>query len=95
MKVFILCERIRDREGLHELLQKTLDFPPYYGKNLDALFDCLTDITKPTHVVLCEFYALHRTLGEYALDFLSVFEKAAEENLRFTYEFARKDCLLI
>jgi RNAse (barnase) inhibitor barstar len=21
-----------------------LDFPEYYGKNLDALFDCLTDL---------------------------------------------------
>ena len=28
---------------IHEIIQNDLDFPDYYGKNLDALWDCLTD----------------------------------------------------
>ena len=28
---------------IHEIIQRDLDFPDYYGKNLDALWDCLTD----------------------------------------------------
>lgn len=28
---------------IHEVLKQDLDFPDYYGGNLDALFDCLTD----------------------------------------------------
>jgi len=28
----------------HDYLKEVFDFPDYYGKNLDALYDCLTDI---------------------------------------------------
>lgn len=28
-----------------------LGFPAYYGHNLDALWDCLTDLTRPTALV--------------------------------------------
>ena len=34
---------IRDREGLHALLAERLSLPEHYGRNLDALHDCLTD----------------------------------------------------
>lgn len=27
---------------VHKMIQNVLDFPEYYGKNLDALWDCLT-----------------------------------------------------
>lgn len=30
----------------HGYLAKALGFPEYYGKNLDALYDCLTDMAK-------------------------------------------------
>lgn len=29
---------------LHDYLKESLKFPEYYGKNLDALHDCLTDL---------------------------------------------------
>lgn len=32
-------------------LGEALQFPSYYGRNLDALADCLTDITAPTALV--------------------------------------------
>lgn len=28
---------------IHEVLKRDLDFPDYYGGNIDALWDCLTD----------------------------------------------------
>lgn len=29
---------------MHHAIQKTLDFPDYYGQNWDAFWDCLTDM---------------------------------------------------
>lgn len=34
----------------HDYLKKELDFPDYYGKNLDALYDCLTEIGTETEI---------------------------------------------
>lgn len=45
---------LADAAQVHDYLKEMLGFPEYYGKNLDALHDCLTDldnieilITKP------------------------------------------------
>lgn len=35
---------LADAAQVHEYLKECLDFPEYYGKNLDALYDCLTDL---------------------------------------------------
>ena len=39
-------------DRLHRLLAEQLDFPDWYGGNLDALYDCLTDLTEETTVIL-------------------------------------------
>ncbi|MBR3327079.1 MAG: barstar family protein [Atopobiaceae bacterium] len=36
----------------HELLAQELLFPRYYGANLDALEDCLSEIAEPTRIVV-------------------------------------------
>lgn len=35
---------LADAAHVHDYLKEMLEFPEYYGKNLDALFDCLTDL---------------------------------------------------
>ena len=35
---------LADAGKVHDYLKESLDFPEYYGKNLDALYDCLTDL---------------------------------------------------
>ena len=40
---------------IHEVLKRDLDFPDYYGGNLDALWDCLTDqlLSGITYIEFC------------------------------------------
>jgi len=38
------------KELVHQYLARKLNFPQTYGKNLDALYDCLTDISEPTAI---------------------------------------------
>ena len=45
MKQIILDGNIlADASKVHDYLMEMLEFPEYYGKNLDALHDCLTDL---------------------------------------------------
>ena len=39
------------KEALLDGVGKALEFPAYYGRNLDALWDCLTDLDVPTALV--------------------------------------------
>jgi len=48
MKIVLL----NSEEITHEVLAEKFGFPPYYGKNLDALHDCLTDIAEKTIIIL-------------------------------------------
>ena len=43
-KILLDLSPIQSREQLHDYLARTMDFPDYYGRNLDALYDMLTDI---------------------------------------------------
>lgn len=64
------------REEFHRLLAEKLGFPPYYGNNLDALYDCLTDISAPLTLILRN----PDTLGTYGNAAVSAMQAAAEEN---------------
>ena len=45
MKQIVLDGNIlADAARVHDYLMEMLEFPEYYGKNLDALHDCLTDL---------------------------------------------------
>ena len=77
-KVILDCEKLTEREQAHQYLAKMLDFPDYYGKNLDALFDCLTELGKCT-IVLEGAAALRQTDG-YGAKVLKTLEEAAREN---------------
>ena len=35
---------LADITQVHDYLKEMLEFPEYYGINLDALYDCLTDL---------------------------------------------------
>ncbi|MBR2502837.1 MAG: barstar family protein, partial [Oscillospiraceae bacterium] len=37
-----------EKEKIHCVLAEELGFPPYYGKNLDALYDVLTEMSEET-----------------------------------------------
>ncbi len=47
-EIILKLQELHSKAELHAKLSELLDFPDYYGKNLDALFDCLTDITSDT-----------------------------------------------
>lgn len=73
-KVILDCEKLLDREQAHLYLAEKLNFPDYYGKNLDALYDCLTELGECT-IVLAGESILHQS-NNYGARILRVFEEA-------------------
>ena len=74
--ICIDCTGLEDARQLHVKLKKELGFPDYYGYNLDALFDCLTDIGADTTIRLEGFM----TLGQWKDRFLNTIANACQEN---------------
>lgn len=83
--VILNCEELLQRKRAHQYLAQMLDFPDYYGKNLDALFDCLTELGECT-IVLKDGDKLRKSDG-YGAKVLKVLEEAAEKNPRLRLEF--------
>ena len=75
-------------ETLHRVLAAGLQFPDWYGGNLDALHDCLTEINQPTELVIRGSDTLETALGSYAAAFRRVLTDSAAQNdaLTVTWE---------
>lgn len=82
-KVTLDGSSINNQTELHEHLAQELMFPEWYGKDLDALHNCLTDPQLETELVLHHSGELLQTLGDYGKAFLRVVQLSAEENPRF------------
>lgn len=74
--ITIDCSQVTDKSQLHSLLAEKLAFPDYYGHNLDALMDCLTDIRTRITIRLLGWH----NLGDWKEGFENVFLNATLEN---------------
>lgn len=63
------------KETMHDYLAKMLHLPEYYGRNLDALRDCLTDIGEETELILLNWDSFDHTKRA-----MRVMADSAEEN---------------
>lgn len=87
MKEYILNgAAVTDRRELHRALAETMELPDYYGNNLDALMDVLTDIFEETCLIITDCTRLEDALGEYYFRLLKVLTEAHRENPDFNYE---------
>lgn len=80
MRMELDCRQMTDKQAAHAYLKKELSFPEYYGNNLDALFDVLTDRAEPTELVLIHWRLLGSQMGSYGVSLLDTLREASEEN---------------
>ena len=83
MQVQIDVSDVTSRQELHARIAAALDFPEWYGRNLDALHDCLTDLHEPTELTVIGWEALEEAVGGYARRFRYVLRDSAAENPNF------------
>ena len=80
--MLVLCDfaRLGTPDAVYDYLSEELQLPPYFGRNLDALHDCLTDIGAPTRLILTGAAA------PVAQRFLPVLRDAAKRNRYLSVE---------
>ncbi|MBQ9956212.1 MAG: barstar family protein [Ruminococcus sp.] len=86
-ELIINGKEIESKETLHRVFSEGLSFPEWYGNNLDALNDCLTDINEETTVIIEEFGALRDNLGSYADKLKKVLRCVSSENEKITVDY--------
>ena len=80
MNIIVIDGRkMTDREAAHTYLKKKLSLPEYYGKNLDALYDCLCEMNN-VQIVVAYVQEMKDNLCRYADNIINVFEAAEEKN---------------
>ena len=80
--MLILCDFVRlgTADAVYDYLEKELSLPAYFGRNLDALHDCLTDMGAPTRLILT---GASSPCGQR---FLPVMRDAARQNRQLSVE---------
>ena len=73
-------------EDVHRAFADALQFPDWYGRNFDALYDMLTVPRSAVTVVLRRPTLLEAMLGRRYRTLLHVLRDAAEENPRLGFE---------
>ncbi|MBQ7646638.1 MAG: barstar family protein [Clostridia bacterium] len=76
-------KKMKTYDDAYDHMAGVLEFPDYFGRNLDALYDLLTE--RAISVVLRNVDDMLNALGSYGCDMLKCFFDAAEENENFTF----------
>ena len=86
-KVILKGSLITSKEILHNILKTQLKLPDYYGENLDALWDVLSEeMEDPLVIIWQDFNISKEYLGEYAKKVVQLFDDAQNEFEGFSYE---------
>lgn len=83
MEYIIDGTRMHTREAAHEEIAAVMEFPDFYGKNLDALWDMLTSTRG--EAVITGVSTMLNALGGYGCRIVKTFYDAAEENRYFEF----------
>ncbi|MER2472152.1 Barstar [Photorhabdus australis subsp. thailandensis] len=83
-KIILDGKYIRSENDFHRALSEQLEFGPYYGNNLDALWDRLSnDIERPVTIVWLNSESSHRYLGDTFKKIVTIFSRVKEQDINF------------
>lgn len=85
MLVVLDGRKMTDKATLHAYLKEQCKFPEYYGNNLDALYDVLTDREEPLEIKLEYAQELKEVLCGYGEAFIETLEDAAASGKNFSF----------
>ena len=79
-EIFLDGYKMISKSETHKYIKKMLNFPDYYGGNLDALWDILSTKSKLISIFLLHEEKIYENLGDYGKQLIDVFQEAANSN---------------
>lgn len=80
-------ENIESEHDFHKVMSVLLDFGPYYGDNLDALRDRLSnDVERPVTIIWKNSEQSKKYLGECFDKIVKIFEQTKQQDIRFNWD---------
>lgn len=73
------------KDAFHKDMKKKFDFPDYYGKNLDALWDLLSE-KNDLNIELKHSSDFIKNLGDYGKQIINLFRDLKEEGFTIKIE---------
>lgn len=77
--IVINGKELKSKKEFYQEIREKLEFPEYFGNNLDALHDSLSEVNDVT-VLLLNKASLEENLGSYSERILRVFRDSEKEN---------------
>ena len=78
-------------DALHDFFSAELSLPDYYGRNLDALYDCLWEVQEPLCIFVIHVPELLSALGRRGPALLALLREVSEESDRVLVNIEGED----
>ncbi len=79
-------KKMTSEKEAHEYIASKLGFPEYYGKNLDALADCVSEFCLDRYIRISHYSEMKKALGDYADMIIEVIKDIADESPRIRFK---------
>lgn len=80
-------ESIQNEYDFHSMMSVLLDFGPYYGRNLDALWDRLSnDVERPVNIIWLNSELSRLRLGDTFNKIIVIFERVKEQDIEYNFD---------
>lgn len=84
--IYLKSSNMLTKKQVHKYFKKVFDLPEYYGNNLDALWDVLTERIEETKIVLDNEDLLMENLSEYGESIIELFEDLSNDYDNYSFE---------
>ncbi|ELY4133027.1 barstar family protein, partial [Cronobacter turicensis] len=80
-------KKIENELEFHSVMSDLLNFGPYYGRNLDALWDRLsTDVERPVKIIWLNSDLSRNNLGYSCDQIIKIFERTRQQDIGFDWD---------
>ena len=79
------------RKDFYQDIREKMEFPDYFGNNLDALHDCLSEVREETVILLRNRAVFEENLGSYVQKIERVLKESAKENDRLSCRWTEEE----